>query len=387
MAFVLKVLLEILRILRFARDYVKQFAGRRASLLALLGRKLTACWRFWCGKSRPYSGRKPVKRPSVGAEASSHSVSGGSTVVGGYVVAASNVPSSASHPSQRERTDQGTDGQQLVPTVVHPGGTHPPVINVLSVDYPLGQNPSSGNLSAASNRSRASDRLSTMITSPDSIRAAHGQSSRQSRATHRQFGRGPRGPDPSRSREPPTRPSSRANTPSIRTRTHTPLNLTPFESTTTLPSAHGTSNRSRRSSTAVDVAVQGPSTESLPAPHWTTNPIADDPLAMEFATAHPSPDAPVVGQHEVPVPGSPISSNAPTLDNSLPEGRFVQLIISEQIPRYEKDALMQVEYTILSPHPYISLQTSHGFTLRCEAFNNYVPLVSRNLNDMVQGSV
>ena len=84
---------------------------------------------------------------------------------------------------------------------------------------------------------------------------------------------------------------------------------------------------------------------------------------MESTTAHSSPDPPVVDQHDEPVPGSPTSSNAATLDYYLPDGRFVQLINSDQIPRYTKDALMQVEYTILSPHPYISLQTSRGDTL------------------------
>jgi hypothetical protein len=51
-------------------------------------------------------------------------------------------------------------------------------------------------------------------------------------------------------------------------------------------------------------------------------------------------------------------SNAATLDYYVPDGRFVQLINSDQVPRYTKDALMQVEYIILLPHPHISLQTS-----------------------------
>jgi hypothetical protein len=392
MAPVLNVLLEILRILRFARDYIKRFPGRGASLLALLGRKLTAWWRFWRGKLGSYGGRKSARRPFVGTEASSSSVSGGSAVVGGYVVAASYVPPSASRPSLHERTD---GQQQQVATVVYPVGTHFPVIDSLSVDHPYGHNPpqtlgtrglvnrSSGNLSAASIQSRASDRFSIITTSRDSLRATHGQPSRLPRGTHRQFGRGP---DPSRSRE--RLPSSRPNTPSARP--HTPPNPPRLEIITNLPSpAHGTGRvtplvppsasssythqplsppisnevRRRQSSTIV-VDVQFPSTESLPISPSTNNPpVTEEPLAMESSTAHSSSDSPLVDQHDEPVPGSPTSSNAATLDYYLPEGRFVQLINSDQIPRYEKNALMQVEYTILSPHPYISLQTSRGDTL------------------------
>ena len=383
MAPVLNVLLEILRILRFARDYIKRFPGRGASLLALLGRKLTAWWRFWRGKLGSYGGRKPAKRPFVGTKASSYSVSSGSTTVGGYVVAASYVPPSASHPSLHDRTD----GQQQQPaTIVYPGGTHPPVIASLSVDHPYGHNPphalgtrglatrSSGNLSAASIQSRASDRFSIITTSRDSLRAPHGQPSRLPRAAHRQFGRGP---DPSRSRERATRP----NTPS--TRPHTPPNPPPLEIITNLPSAaHGSGRvsplvppsassaytheplsppineiRRRQSSTSFVVDVQFPSTESLPISPSTTNaPVTEEPLALESTTAHSSPDSPVI-------PGTPASSIAETLDYYLPEGRFVQLINSDQIPRYTKDASMQVEYTILSPHTYISFQTSRGDTL------------------------
>jgi hypothetical protein len=63
---------HILIVLRFARDYIKRFPGG-ASLLALLGRKLTAWWRFWRGKLGSYGGRKPARRPFVGpgTEASS----------------------------------------------------------------------------------------------------------------------------------------------------------------------------------------------------------------------------------------------------------------------------------------------------------------------------
>lgn len=395
MATVLTVLLDILRILRFARDYIKRFPGRGASLLALLGRKLTTWWRCWRGKLGSHGGRKTTRRPFVGTQASSYSVSGGPAIVGGYVVAASSVPPSASNPSLHERTD----GQQLLPTVVYTADPHPPVVASLSVDHPYGHNlsqplstrslvnRSSGNLSAASAasiQSRASDRFSIITTSRESIRDTHGQPSRLPRAAHRQFGRGP---DPSRSRERLTQPSSRPNTPSARP--HTPPNPPHLEIITNLPSAaHGSGKLSplvppsassahthqplsppnevrRRQSSTIIVDVQTPSTESLPISLSTSNPpVTEEPLTMEdSATVHSSPDSPVVSQHDEPVPGSPTSSNAPTLDYYLPDGRFVQLINSDQIPRYTKDALMQVEYTILSSHPYISFQISRGDTL------------------------
>ncbi|SRR6266403_137053 len=389
MARLLNVLLEILRILRFARDYIKRFPGRGGSLLALLGRKLTVWWRFWRGKLGSFRRRKPAERTFLGTEASSYSVSGGSAIVREYVVAASSVPPSASHPSLHERTNERTERQQLS-TVGYPLDTHPPVIASLSVEHPLGHNPShpigarglvnrsSGNLSVASIQSRASDRLSIITSSRDSLRATHGQPSRLPRAAHRQFGRGP---DPSRSRERLTQPSSRPNTPS--TRPYTPPNPPRLEIITTLPSpAHGDGRispvvlpsassayshqplspplseaRRRQSSTSFVVDVQNPSTDSLPISSSTTNPpMTEEPLGMESTTAHSSPDPPVVDHNDELVPGSPTSSNAATLDYYIPEGRFLQLINSDQIPRYTKDVLMQVESRIYHPitHPYIS---------------------------------
>ena len=379
-------------VLRFARDYIKRFPGG-ASLLALLGRKLIAWWRFWRGKLGSYRGRnppRPPRRPFVETEASPYSVSGGSAIVGEYVFAASSVPQSASHASLPERTDE----QQLA-TVAHPVGTRPSAIaSSLSVDHPYGSpqllgtrglvNRSSGSLSAASIQSSASDRFSIITTSRDSFRSTRGQPSRLPRSTHRQFGRGP---DPSRSRERPSPSSSRPNTPS--TRPHTPSYPPSLEIiTTNLPSAAHetgrvsplvpssassaythqppstpTSNevRRRRSSTSLVVDVQNPSTESLPIATSTINPpITEEPLAMESVTTLSSHDLSVVDQHDGPVPGSPTSSNAATSFDTLPEGRFIQLINSEQIPRYNMDALMQVEYVILSPLPYIFLQTSRG---------------------------
>jgi hypothetical protein len=362
----------VLIVLRVARDYIKRFPGG-ASLLALLGRKLAAWWRVWRGKLGSCGGRKPAshRRPFVGTEASSRSVSGDSA---GYVIAASSVPPSSSHSSLHEHAD----GQQLATVAsAYPVGTHPPAIaSSLSIDHPHAGSPqtlgtrgfanrSSVSLpvSAASIQSRASDRdrFSIITTSRDSLRATHGQPSRLSRATHRQFGRGP---DPSRSRERAIRPSSRPNTPS--TRSHTPSNSSRLEiNTTSLPSAAHetgrvsplippsapstythqppsppTSNvaRRRRSTTSFVVDVQNPSTESLSITPSTNQPIAEEPLPMESATPPSSHDLAVVDQHDEPALRSPTSPDNAL--NSLPEGRIVKPINSDQIPRYTRDALM-----------------------------------------------
>lgn len=78
MASVLKVL-EFLRITRIARDYIRRFPGRGASLLAFFGRKLNTAWcRFWL---RIFGHPKPGERRFIGSEASSYSVSGGQVLL------------------------------------------------------------------------------------------------------------------------------------------------------------------------------------------------------------------------------------------------------------------------------------------------------------------
>ena len=356
-----KIFIAFLSKLRFARDYTKRCLGRLALRLAFLaGRKFSKWWRSRPGKlgttSQP-PWAKPADPPFLGTKANSYSVSDHPAIVKEYTVATSSVPASASHPSLDEHLEsQSTTATPMVQ------------LDAIAVDHgtppapagPPGRDPvNRRSASIGSTQSRASDRFSIITTSRDLIHATHDdESSRPPRATHRQFGRGP---DPSRSRERISRPNSRPNTP---THPHTPPNPPRLEIITSLPSAahiNGRENplvpplassaytheplgppsmseiRRRLSSTSIVANIQLPSTESLPmSPH-------DEP-----------PDSPT---------SSPTSSNAATLDYYLPEGRFVQLINSEQIPRYTKNALMQVEYTIISPYPYVSLQTSHRDTL------------------------
>jgi hypothetical protein len=348
-------LLEFLRVIRVA---AKRFPGRCSSLLAVLRRKLSQWWRrLWLGNFRR---PKPADRPFHGNEASSRSLSGGSAAVSEYVVAASRVPASASasQSSLHERR----------PVAV---GVHHPVPATLSAnpyDYPLHHlggggalNHSTGNLSIISVQSRASDRRSIITNSRESMRASLDQPPRAPRGTHRQFGRGP---DPSRSRERPTRPptpTTRPNTP-VHTTTNPPfaihgddeVNPVASSSHTHEPRSPSPTHENRRKYSTILWNVQNPSTDSLPNSS-SINPIqlTDEPSAMDSLTAHSSPDSAAVDLPDERhyEPSSPTSSNHPTLDFCIPEGRFLQLIHSEQVPRYTKGVTMQVGYTILSLHP------------------------------------
>jgi hypothetical protein len=143
--------------------------------------------------------------------------------------------------------------------------------------------------------------------------------------------------------------------------------------------------RRRQSSTSVDVDVRDLSTESFSISSLTNPPqITDEPFAVDSASVHSSPDTRAVDQLDELLPGPPTSSHPAALNYSVPEGRFVQLINSDQIPRYTKGETMQVGYTFPSLYPYISLQTPRGDTLRCETVNNHIPLVSCSLDSIVQ---
>jgi hypothetical protein len=108
----------------------------------------------------------------------------------------------------------------------------------------------------------------------------------------------------------------------------------------------------RQSSTSEVVDDQNLSTDSLPTSSSTNLPrITDEPIVIDTATGHSSPDSPSMDLPDEP--GSPASSNHPTLDFSIPEGRLLQPIHSDQIPRYTKGVTMQVGHTILSIPSYI----------------------------------
>lgn len=86
--------------------------------------------------------------------------------------------------------------------------------------------------------------------------------------------------------------------------------------------------------------------------------------------------ATIVKQYTVAASSVPASASLPSLDERverqtataeplaiLPNDHVLKLITSEETPRYAKGVLMQVEHTILPPHPFNSLQVSRGDTL------------------------
>ncbi|KAH9026213.1 hypothetical protein EDB85DRAFT_2175857, partial [Lactarius pseudohatsudake] len=258
------------------------------------------------------------------------------------------------------------------PTIVVSTGIHP--------------NRSSANLSIRS-RASASDRLSIIQThSRESLHAPVGHQTARSfpRAPHRQFGRGP-SPSPSPSRERPSRspsptdriprvPRLEIDTTNLHPPTHvedrkspinTPSVTSPAHAPLSPPSLHG--NRSRRqSSTSVIVGVENPSTDSLPlSPSINRPPLTDEPYTIGSPIDQSSPitDAPDTreGSTNSPTASSPSASS----NFALPAGRFLQLINSEQVPRYTKDVTVPRERTFYEIPPlartflHVPEQTSH----------------------------
>jgi len=359
MSSILKVLLQCLRLLgpvRPVREYIQKFLRRWTLLLAVLGRKLSLLWRCHDGFGKPGTSRRPKSSGSP----VSHSPTSRE-----YVVAASTVPESANYPSSQELAERQAATAALTT------GIPPTTQENLSVDHSYANDAidpddpppsfdgrilahhSSGNLSAVSVQSRASSRFSVITTSRESIRAIPvGQPSRPSRATHRQFGRGPN-PSKSRDRSSPT------------SRSHTPRQLPRLEIVTLdAPHfAHGDDgvgsvnqpspssdtqespsppsmdrNSKKRSSTSLVFNVQNPSTESLPSSSvMNPQPLTDQPFGIDSAaTAHSSRVKIPADLYDEGLIRSPTSLS----DNLLPEGRFVQLINSDQVPRYTKNFVM-----------------------------------------------
>ena len=255
--------LKVLEFLRIARDYIRRFPGRGASLLAFLGHKLNTWCRFWL---EIFGRPKPGERRFIGSEKSSYSVSGRSAVVGECVVAASSVPASASL-HEHEHTESTS---QLASTRL----THPPRLETISALPPT----------------YGDDNVNPVV-----------------------------------------QPSASSNA-------HEPLSPPPI-----------CEARRRRSSTSVVVDTQNSSTVSLSISSSPNPPqMSDEPFAMDSSPVHLSPDSFAVDLRDESLPGSPTPSNH-TSKHLVPEGRIVQLINSDQIPRYDKSAKMQVGY-----HPIIT---------------------------------
>jgi hypothetical protein len=334
-----RVLLKLLRILRLVRDYiVNHAAGSWSLFIAFLGRRMSELRRSW--NSKPGTSRNP-RAPEP---------SGGSVGLRGYVVAASTVPSRPAASSASLASFQGDAGQPPSPTTSLSTSIRvPPDLSVHQPHplYGLGGNrtaSSSGNLSGWSGQSRASERLSRIVNSRELLHVAVDQPSRSSRGVYRQFGpivdpptsRGQRSRPPSpTNRQNITQSNSRLGiiTPSVHSHPHDANEgRSPIVPPSSSSSMHGPlrslTNRNMwsRSSTSINLYIQDPSTDSL-ATTLPEESMATDP-------AHPIPSHSAMDQSETASQHSANASSA-TSEFSLPEGHFVQMIDSDQIPRYD----------------------------------------------------
>ena len=304
----------------------------------------------------PGTSHKPAHatRPSSGT--------GARLELGEYVVAASQIPASASHPNLPD-VPSATGQPQIASSsrasppaslTVKPHRDHAHTTAALVMNH---SNRSTGNLST---HSRASDRLSIIQTrSHESFHAQVGQTTRFPGSSHRRSGRGP---SPSPSRERPSRspsPTSRVhqipqleiNTTNVRPQMHGDGTISPTTPQSVTSQALGPSSlnghRRRQSSTCVAMSVVNPSTK-LPLSSSTNQPpLTDEPYTIGPPIGPPSPVADAPDAREVSPQHSPTaSSHAATSNMELPVGRILQLINSEQVPRYTKDVLVQVDYVM-----------------------------------------
>jgi hypothetical protein len=358
------VLLRLLPILRFVRDYiVGRAAGSWSWFIAFLGRRMSELRRSW--NRKPGTSRDPRAADQLlpGNKARSYSASGGSAVLREYVVAASTVPgrlatSSASLPTRSFQEDPGQSAS--VPPSPTSTTSHPPSLFIHQPHTPYGSNRSASSHSIRSGwsgQSRASERLSRIVNSRELLPTiSDNQPTRPPRGIYRQFGPGV---EPSASRGQLSRTSVHSHpydadegrspvvSPSPSSSMHGPLRQlsrtsvhshpydadegrSPVVSPSPSSSIQGPLRRSG-SSTSINLYIQNPSTGSLA----TT--LTEESMTMH--SAHSAPSIFAMGQSETASQHSTIASSA-TSEFILPEGRFVQLIHSDQIPRYYENVTM-----------------------------------------------
>jgi hypothetical protein len=354
------VLLKVLRIVHLARRYIGRTSSRWALFLAILGRKLSGWWHRgqWPGKPGP-SKHAESSLPCTSHVGLSSSAPGGPAILKGHGVAASNVPASASQGSLGIHV-----GAEEQPATAPPS----PIPATVSVEELYGPDPgpsdaisrssSLSNVSFASDQSRASERLSRITASRKAQHTPVGEPAELPRSPHHQFGRRP---DPERSggrlsRSPsPMRPHTQQPhhldviQTVIPTHPHAGGRISPtdrLQGRVDMPSLPYNTQAQRTPLThqkqkmmGPEVHVQSPSPESLPIPTHS-RPLTEEPMAI--SPTQPSIASSVTGHHE-------IASQRPSFVASeyyLPDGRSLELIHSEEIPRYSKNITMQVDCAI-----------------------------------------
>ena len=377
MASLLGTLLEILRILRSsAKTHIRRFPRSCwGLLLAYLGRKLSEWWCSCPSKQGTHRNPKPANPSFPGGRGGSCLVSCSSTRGCAARVAASTVPVSAGAANRQSREGAGSQPETALPSS--------PIPATLSVDPPWVPSPnlnprshwvgersptnhSSGNLSVQS----AGDSLSMISISRTSLPAPvqNDRPSQDPRETYGQFEPGP-GASRSRgrsSRSPSPKPSLNTAQPhyfdiaptGMHIHAHADRGISPTISPQISMDFPSPSSRTReqlspptirrgtQSTTSIGWDIQNPSTESLPNTPLISAREFTEALMTVGTSAH-SPHISLADRSET---HSHTASSAPSdhIILQVPEGRVVQLINSDQLPRYAKGTTVQVDYFFIA---------------------------------------
>jgi hypothetical protein len=223
------------------------------------------------------------------------------------IVACSSIPASARHPSQPDPSvAPSSAGTPPVPAslTAKPQHEHPQTYPMSVFFAGVHSNRSLSSMSIHS----ACDRLSILQSrSSESLHLPHGQQKGSPKAAHRQFGCGPSTENLEGSSHP-----------------HALVNVT---------GVHG--HYGGQSSTTVAVQIENPSTESLPRSQSADPPtLQEESYSIGSPTLYSSPSSKPSNLPEESSQPTPTASLIS--DFELPEGRFLQMIVSEQVPRYTK---------------------------------------------------
>ena len=349
MASIYDFLLYFLRKFRFTKGSIYRCIKRWALFLAFLGRRFRINYLWYDEKrGKPRQAERSLSRRRG---------------LGEFVVATSQIPASASHPSLHDVSGQ--------PHTIPSSRTTPPV-NIRAEPHRDHADPMTGvgiygsrRSADLSTHSRASDSLSILhqTDSRESLHASISQISLFPRAAHLQIGYGP-----SLSRERSPSPPDCVNQPSPTSRIH-PLPCLELDSTNLHPTHVDIKNspiippsalshaheplsplrlhgHRRQSLTSVVVGIGTPSIELLPlSPLLNQQPLSEEPYTIgspnEGPTVPDALDAPEGSPLHSPIDSSPSA----TSDLELPDGRILQLINSEQVPRYTKEVMVQEPMT------------------------------------------
>jgi hypothetical protein len=353
---VLKSFRDILCKLRPSRGLFHRFLRQWALFLAFLGRKL-GFWRLWDDRKRgafPKVKKTESSLPMTESSSREYAIS-----------AASSIPESARYPSLRGDVLGATQPQRAASASRTPHAEPSSIFDATII--------SNRRYTDSSIRSCSGDRVSIIRShSGDSLHShtPANPSTRFPRALHRQFGRGPSLP-PSReaSRSPSPIPrghqsphseiDSDVANPSANPHPETQIDRadSPVDSPSVTFDAHAQLNTSmtyrhhrKHSATSLVVDIENPSTDSLPRSFFADRPLlTEEPYSISSPGDNPPPVADAPDAREGSPQHSPIASfPSAASDLELPEGRFLQLINSEQVPRYTKEVTVQVDYLTTS---------------------------------------